>query len=87
MLIMLDKIYKDEDKFNGTKDNFDIKVITPKEVVIPKEVVTAKKVLSNSQIFKFYFVSEKILGINKAYKKSYAIMQAYINKNKKLILM
>lgn len=51
------------------------------------KVVTFEDVLSNTQIFNSRFVNKiKNLGIDKAYKKSRLVVQAYNNKNKNLIL-
>lgn len=71
---MLDKIYKDKDKFYSTENNFNFNVITPKKIITSKKVVTAKKTSSGSQVFKSFFINEKNLGTDKAYEKSCAII-------------
>lgn len=58
------------------------------KVVTSKEFITFKEILSNIQVFNSCFIYEiKNSGIDKAYKNSSLVVQAYDNKDKKLMLM
>lgn len=50
------------------------------------KIVTSKNISSNAQIFNYRFVDKvKHAGIDKAYKKSWLVVQAYNNQEKDLV--